>query len=61
MSRLPFKQLGIASDHGGYELKAHLTTLLRWTGAEVIDFGNHQFVEDDDDPDFVVPSPIGKT
>jgi len=49
------KVVGIAADHGGYELKEYLTKMLRETGVEVIDFGDRQLVPDDDYPDFVVP------
>ena len=31
--------IGIGSDHGGVELKAHLTDILKSKGFEVIDFG----------------------
>lgn len=47
--------VGIAADHGGYELKEYLTKMLNEAGAEVIDFGDHQLVPDDDYPDFIVP------
>jgi len=47
--------VGIAADHGGYELKEYLTKMLREAGVEVIDFGDRQLVPDDDYPDFVVP------
>jgi len=47
--------VGIAADHGGYELKEYLAGMLREAGAEVIDFGDRQLVPDDDYPDFVVP------
>ena len=47
--------VGIAADHGGYELKEYLTKMLREAGVEVIDFGNSQLVPDDDYPDFVIP------
>lgn len=46
--------VGIAADHGGYELKEYLTKMLREAGVEVIDFGDSQLVPDDDYPDFVV-------
>jgi ribose 5-phosphate isomerase B len=48
-------RVGIASDHGGFELKAELITKLRTAGHEVIDFGALQFNAGDDYPDFVVP------
>ena len=47
--------IGIASDHGGHDLKQHLAVLLRESGYELVDFGNQQPVPDDDYPDFVVP------
>jgi ribose 5-phosphate isomerase B len=47
--------VGIAADHGGYELKEYLTKMLRESGVEVIDFGDRQLVPDDDYPDFVIP------
>lgn len=48
-------RLGIATDHGGFELKQMLATRLRAAGHEVVDFGAHQFSPDDDYPDFVIP------
>ena len=48
-------RLGIATDHGGFELKEKLAVQLRDAGHEVLDFGAHQLVPDDDYPDFVVP------
>ena len=47
--------IGIASDHGGFELKAQLTAALKAAGYEVTDFGAHELVTGDDYPDFVVP------
>ena len=47
--------IGIAADHGGFELKAQLTTALKAAGYEVEDFGAHALVQGDDYPDFVVP------
>lgn len=49
------KIVGIAADHGGYELKKYLAMMLREAGAEVIDFGDHKLAPTDDYPDFVVP------
>jgi ribose 5-phosphate isomerase B len=48
-------KLGIATDHGGFELKQKLAERLRADGHEVVDFGAHQLVPDDDYPDFVIP------
>jgi ribose 5-phosphate isomerase B len=47
--------IGIAADHGGFDLKEHLVTKLRENGFEVVDFGNNQLIQDDDYPDFVIP------
>ena len=48
-------RVGIAADHGGFELKIQLTEALKAAGHEVADFGNHELVPEDDYPDFVVP------
>jgi ribose 5-phosphate isomerase B len=48
-------RIGIATDHGGFELKEKLATRLRNAGHEISDFGAHQLTSDDDYPDFVVP------
>ncbi len=47
--------IGIAADHGGFELKTKLTSLLKAEGYAVEDFGAHERVVGDDFPDFVVP------
>ena len=49
------KPLGIAADHGGFELKQHLLKILRADGHQVTDFGDHRWQPDDDYPDFVIP------
>src|SRR5580698_5293241 len=51
-------RLGIATDHGGFELKQKLVARLQAEGHEVVDFGAHQLNPDDDYPDFVIP--LGK-
>ncbi|HEX4071682.1 MAG TPA: RpiB/LacA/LacB family sugar-phosphate isomerase [Planctomycetaceae bacterium] len=48
-------RVGLATDHGGFSLKAELAKRLRDAGHELIDFGAYQFNHDDDYPDFVVP------
>src|SRR5580658_5210685 len=48
-------KVGIASDHGGFELKEELVAKLREDGHEVTDFGAHSLDPGDDYPDFVVP------
>lgn len=49
------KRIGVAADHGGFELKEHLVGILRGASYEVVDFGARQAQPDDDYPDFVVP------
>jgi len=48
-------RIGIAADHGGFELKVQITTALRTAGYEVADFGAYELVKGDNYPDFVVP------
>jgi sugar-phosphate isomerases, RpiB/LacA/LacB family len=48
-------RIGIAADHGGFELKVQLTAALKVAGYEVEDFGANKLVIGDDYPDFVVP------
>lgn len=48
-------RIGIAADHGGFELKVQLAAALKAAGYEVVDFGAHELVPGDDYPDFVVP------
>jgi len=48
-------RVGIATDHGGFELKEELVAQLHAAGHEVVDFGAHTLTPDDDYPDFVVP------
>lgn len=49
------KLIGIAADHGGFELKQLLTARLRGTGHTVVDFGDRIELSTDDYPDFVIP------
>ena len=51
----PPKLIGIAADHGGYELKEYLAGVLREAGYTLKDFGPPQLNADDDYPDFVAP------
>ena len=48
-------RVGIASDHGGFELKRYLTGRLRGAGFEVTDFGDDRLEPGDDYPDYVFP------
>ena len=48
-------RIGIAADHGGFELKVQLIAALTFAGYVVKDFGASKLVLGDDYPDFVVP------
>jgi ribose 5-phosphate isomerase B len=48
-------RIGIAADHGGFELKEQLAKALRTSGYDVVDFGAYSLTPSDDYPDFVVP------
>jgi ribose 5-phosphate isomerase B len=48
-------RVGIAADHGGFELKNFLAEKLRSKGFEVTDFGDTKLKTDDDYPDFIIP------
>lgn len=48
-------RVGIATDHGGFDLKEELLKHLRQAGHEVVDFGAHELSQGDDYPDYVVP------
>ncbi len=47
--------VGIACDHGGFELKENLAKRLRLAGYVVTDFGAREKKVADDYPDYVVP------
>ena len=48
-------RVGIAADHGGFELKEFLAGKLRAAGYEVTDFGDRKLNSADDYPDFIIP------
>ncbi len=48
-------RIGVAADHGGFELKLKLVEVLKATGYEVVDFGAKNMVPGDDYPDVVIP------
>jgi ribose 5-phosphate isomerase B len=48
-------KIGVAADHGGFEMKRQLAKLLATEGHEVVDFGNKVYDSDDDYPDFAIP------
>ena len=54
IANLP-EAIGIAADHGGFELKQQLVMRLREAGHHVVDFGDHSLQPNDDYPDFVIP------
>ena len=48
-------KIGIASDHGGFELKQLLKERLAKLNYTIVDFGNDSFAPEDDYPDYVLP------
>jgi ribose 5-phosphate isomerase B len=48
-------RVGVATDHGGFDLKEELMKKLQVAGHEVVDFGADQLSESDDYPDYVLP------
>ncbi len=48
-------RLGLAADHGGFELKTELARWLAAAGHQLVDFGAKTLDPGDDYPDFVVP------
>ena len=47
-------KVGLAADHGGFEMKQQLSKLIV-AGHEVVDFGNIVYDANDDYPDFAIP------
>ena len=48
-------KIGIACDHGGFELKNTLIPFLKGKGYELTDFGAYELNNGDDYPDFTIP------
>ncbi|HMH02076.1 MAG TPA: RpiB/LacA/LacB family sugar-phosphate isomerase [Terriglobales bacterium] len=48
-------KVGVAADHGGFEMRQQLAKLLASEGHEVVDFGNKVYDTNDDYPDFTIP------
>ena len=48
-------KIGIAADHGGFQLKQFLSPIISKLGHEVVDFGANEQNDRDDYPDFVIP------
>ncbi|MGA2407742.1 MAG: RpiB/LacA/LacB family sugar-phosphate isomerase [Bacteroidales bacterium] len=51
----PVKFVGVAADHGGFELKMQLIAALKDAGFIIVDFGANELDKTDDYPDFVAP------
>ena len=49
------RRVGLAADHGGFEMKRELAEDLRRLGYQVVDFGAGELAPEDDYPDFVIP------
>jgi ribose 5-phosphate isomerase B len=47
--------IGIATDHGGFELKEQIMIKLKDSGFEIEDYGAYSLSPGDDYPDFVIP------
>ena len=47
------KRIGVAADHGGYELKVKLIAALKDAGYDLVDFGAKKYDKEDDYPDLV--------
>jgi ribose 5-phosphate isomerase B len=48
-------RVGMAADHGGFEMKMQLAKSLQADDYEVVDFGANELNADDDYPDFIIP------
>ena len=48
-------RIGLAADHGGFELKGKMLEKLRTDGHQTVDYGARENDAGDDYPDFVVP------
>lgn len=48
-------KIGIAADHGGFELKNIIHLFLKEKGYDVVDFGAFELDNADDYPDFIIP------
>ena len=48
-------KIGIAADHGGFELKNIIKLFLQEKGYELTDYGAYELDTKDDYPDFVIP------
>jgi len=51
----PLRRIGVATDHGGFELMQHIKSMLWGARYEFIEFGDLEWNANDDYPDFVIP------
>jgi transaldolase/glucose-6-phosphate isomerase len=48
-------KVGIAADHGGFDLKGKMAAFVEEQGYTIVDYGAYHYDKHDDYPDFVVP------
>lgn len=48
-------RIGIATDHGGFDLKSTIESYLKENGFQVQDFGAYSLNNGDDYPDYIIP------
>jgi len=48
-------RVGVAADHGGFELKGQMLEELKAAGYEIVDYGAQEYDAADDYPDLVAP------
>ncbi len=48
-------KIGIAADHGGFDLKQQIVGIIEAEGYEVVDYGAHEYDKADDYPDLIIP------
>ena len=48
-------KVGVAADHGGFDLKEALMIYIKTLGHEVKDFGAYELNQADDYPDYIIP------
>lgn len=49
------RNVGVAADHGGFDLKNQMVKFLQDTGYVITDFGAKELNHDDDYPDYIIP------
>jgi ribose 5-phosphate isomerase B len=54
-NQIEIMKIGLAADHGGFELKNIIRDVLVTQGHEISDFGAYELQSTDDYPDFVIP------